>query len=123
MNKKKILVVDDEVDLVDTLTIRLEASNYEVIKSYDGVDALERARKENPDLIILDIMLPKLDGFKVCRMLKFSEKYRGIPILMLTARSQEEDKIIGKEVGANTYITKPFDTEALLSNIKALLKE
>src|SRR4030043_1865669 len=111
MEKKKILVVDDEVDLVKTIQFSLALEGYKVLVSYNGEDALSQARKENPDLILLDIMLPKLDGYKVCRLLKFDEQYKHIPILMMTAKTQEKDKLMGKETGANEYITKPFDME------------
>jgi len=120
---KKILVVDDEKELVEMIKMRLEASGYEVIPAYDGQEALEKARKEKPDLIVLDLMLPKIDGYKVCRMLKFDEKYKHIPIIMFTARAQEEDKKLGEEVGADAYITKPFESQALLKKIKELLGE
>jgi len=123
MEKKKILVVDDQVDLVKTLRFALELEQYKVLVSYNGEDALNQARKENPDLILLDIMLPKLDGYKVCRLLKFDKHYKHIPILMMTAKSQEKDKLIGKETGADEYITKPFDMEALTEKIKAYLKD
>ncbi len=122
MAKAKILVVDDEKDLVETLSFRLEANDYEVLKAHDGQDGLNKARSEKPDLIILDLMLPKMDGYKVCRMLKFDAKYKKIPIIMFTARAQESDKKIGMEVGADAYITKPFEPQALLSKIQELLK-
>ncbi len=120
---KKILVVDDETQLVDMIKIRLEANNYLVLTAYDGQEALEKAYKEKPDLIILDLMLPKMDGYKVCRMLKFNKKYKKIPIILFTARAQESDKKMGEEVGADAYITKPFEPEELIAKIKALLKE
>lgn len=119
MSQKKILVVDDELDLVETIRFQLEMEGFNVITAYNGEDALNLARAENPDLILLDIMLPKLDGYKVCRLLKFDEKYKSIPIIMLTARAQEKDKIIGLETGANEYITKPFDMDKLLERVKA----
>ncbi|NQT90538.1 MAG: response regulator [Candidatus Omnitrophica bacterium] len=118
---KRILIVDDEQDLVETLTFRLEANDYEVIKAYDGQEGLDKAKSENPDLIILDLMLPKMDGYKVCRMLKFDEKYKKIPIIMFTARAQESDKKMGMEVGANAYITKPFEPQLLLDKMTELL--
>jgi len=121
MAKKKILLVDDEKDLVETVTFRLEAAGYEVVPAYDGQEGFEKAKSEKPDLIILDLMLPKMDGYKVCRMLNFDGKYKKIPILMFTARAQESDKKIGEEVGANDYITKPFEPQALLGKIKELL--
>ena len=122
MGQKKILVVDDEVDLVETIRFPLEAEGFNVLVAYNGEDALNQARTETPDLILLDIMLPKLDGYKVCRLLKFDERYRNIPIIMLTARAQEKDKIIGLETGADEYITKPFDMDELLEKVKAYLK-
>lgn len=121
MNKKKILLVDDEKDLVYAVELQLQANNYEVLTVYDGQEALNTARKEKPDLIILDLMLPKLDGYKVCRMLKFDEKYKYIPIIMFTARVQKSDKELGFEVGADAYLTKPFEPQVLLEKIKELL--
>ena len=120
MDQKKILVVDDESDLVAMISIRLEASGYKVVAAYDGQEALEKVRQENPDLIVLDIMIPKLDGYKVCRMLKFDEKYKHIPIILFSARAQESDKKLGERVGANAYITKPFEPKVLLDKIKEL---
>ena len=123
MNPKKILVVDDEIDLVETIRFSLQAEGYTVLVAYSGEDALNQARKENPDLILLDIMLPKLDGYKVCRLLKFDERYRHIPILMLTAKTQEKDKIVGIETGADEYMTKPFNMDELMEKIKAYLNK
>jgi DNA-binding response OmpR family regulator len=123
MEKRKILLVDDEVDLVKTIKFSLELEGYKVLVSYNGEDALNQARKENPDLILLDIMLPKLDGYKVCRLLKFDEQYKHIPILMMTAKTQEKDKLMGKETGANEYITKPFDMEELMEKVKTYLNK
>ncbi len=123
MDKKRILLVDDEKDLVENVILRLEASGYEVIAAYDGQEGFDKARKDKPDLIILDLMLPKLDGYKVCRMLKFDEKYKNIPVILFTARGQESDQKMGRDVGANAYITKPFEGKALLNKIKELLKE
>ncbi len=118
MGQKKILVVDDEVDLVETLRFSLETEGFDVLVSYNGEDALNQARKENPDLILLDLMLPKLDGYKVCRLLKFDERFKHIPILMLTAKTQQKDKLLGKETGANEYITKPFEIDELMKKVK-----
>jgi DNA-binding response OmpR family regulator len=122
MSPKKILIVDDEVDLVETVRFPLEIEGFDTLVSYNGEDGLNQARKEKPDLIILDLMLPKLDGYKVCRLLKFDERYKDIPILMLTAKTQEKDKILGKETGADEYITKPFEMDYLLEKVKAYLK-
>jgi DNA-binding response OmpR family regulator len=123
MNSKKILIVDDEVDLVETVRFPLEMEGYHVLVSYNGEDALNQARKENPDLILLDLMLPKLDGYKVCRLLKFDDRYKHIPILMLTAKTQEKDKALGMETGENEYITKPFEMDHLLARVKAYLNK
>jgi len=123
MPKKRILLIEDEADMVYALTLQLEAINCEVLSAVDGQAGLDMARKEKPDLIILDLMLPKLDGYKVCRMLKFDERYKKIPIIMFTARVQEQDKKLGQEVGADAYITKPFDSKVLLDKINALLKK
>ncbi len=121
MSNKKILVVDDEVDLVETVRFPLEREGYAVLVSYNGEDALQQARKEKPDLILLDIMLPKLDGFKVCRLLKFDERYKYIPVLMMTAKTQEKDKSLGMETGADEYVTKPFDVDQLMAKVRSYL--
>jgi len=123
MEPKKILIVDDEMDLVETLRFPLEMEGYNVLVSYNGEDGLHQARKEKPNLILLDLMLPKLDGYKVCRLLKFDERYKHIPILMLTAKTQERDKTMGMETGANEYLTKPFEMDDLLKKVKSYLTE
>src|SRR4030042_4011129 len=120
---KKILVVDDEAQLVDMVKVRLEANNYLVLTAFDGQEGLEKACKDNPDLIILDLIVPKMDGYKVCGLLKADTRYNKIPIIMFTARAQETDIQMGKEVGANAYLTKPFEPQMLLGKIKELLKE
>jgi DNA-binding response OmpR family regulator len=121
--KKKILLVDDEPLLVEMVSMRLEANDYEVMCAGDGQEALEKVRKVKPDLIILDLMLPKIDGYKVCRMLKFEDQYKNIPILLFTARAQQSDMKLGEDVGADAYLVKPFDAEVLLAKIKELLKQ
>lgn len=118
---KKVLIAEDEVDMVYAIKMLLEANGYEVITAPDGQAALEAARAEKPDLMVLDLMMPKIDGYKVCRMLKFDEKYRGIPIIMLTARAQNSDEKLGYEVGADAYFTKPYEPETLLAKIKELI--
>jgi DNA-binding response OmpR family regulator len=123
MERKRILVVEDEQELVIAVKIRLEEAGYETITAYDGMEALEKAKSQNPDLIILDLMLPKLDGYKVCKMLKFDERYKKIPIIMFTARAQKMDEELGREVGADAHIIKPFDHQILLENIKRLLNQ
>jgi len=118
---KKILLVDDEPHIITMLENRMKHAGYEVITACDGQEALLKTHKERPDLIILDLMLPKLDGYKVCRMLKFDEKYKHIPIIMLSARAQEADKKMGETVGADGYVTKPFEPQVLLGKVKDLL--
>jgi len=121
--KKRILIVDDKPELRKALAIRLEASNYQVLTASDGEEALKKVREERPDLIILDIMLPKMDGFKVCRLFKFDPQYKNIPVIMLTVKAQREDKLMGMETGADEYITKPFNAEELLAKVKEHLKK
>lgn len=121
MSEKTILIIDDEPDMVYAVEMQLKANNYKVITAFDGEKGLEKARSKKPDLIILDLMLPKLDGYKICRLLKFDEKYRKIPIIMYTARGQEEDKNLGYEVGTDVYLVKPFEPKVLLENIHDLL--
>ena len=120
---KRILVVDDEEDIVKLVKMYLEHHRYEVITANDGQVGLEKAKTEKPDLIVLDLMLPKMDGYKVCGLLKKDTRYAKIPVVMFTARAQEKDVKLGQEVGADAYITKPFEPEVLLSKIKELLKE
>ena len=122
MANKKILLVDDEVQLSDMVKIRLEAVGHEVVVAYDGQEGLNKAKELKPDLIILDLMLPKIDGYKVCRMLKFDDKYKHIPIILFTAKAQDDDKKIGDEVKADAYITKPFEPAVLMGKVKELLK-
>lgn len=117
---KKVLIVDDEKDIVETIQFVLEAQGYSCITAYDGESGLKMAKDKNPDLIILDVMMPNINGFKISRLLKFDVKYKNIPIIMLTARSQQEDKMIGEETGADIYMTKPFDIEELVKNVKSL---
>ena len=123
MDKKRILIVDDEDDIRKMLKLRLQALDYEILEAGDGQDGLDKARSEKPDLMILDLMLPKMDGYKVCRMLKFDEKFKHIPIIMFTSRGEDSHKATGKEVGADAYVQKPFETEVLLGKIKELLKQ
>ncbi|NPV55528.1 MAG: response regulator transcription factor [Anaerolineae bacterium] len=116
---EKILIVEDEQTLLETLAYNLRKQSYEVITSSDGHSAIKAARQHHPDLIILDIMLPGLDGFEVCRILR---QEMTTPVLMLTARDDEIDRIVGLEVGADDYLTKPFSMRELLARVKALLR-
>lgn len=119
--KKRILVIDDEVDLVNLLTMRLEAEGYEVLSALDGQAGLDKAHEERPDLILLDVMMPIMDGYQVCRFLKFDDELKNIPVIMLTARIQEKDKNTGKNMGADLYLTKPCDLNELSQKIRAYL--
>ncbi len=115
----KILVVDDEKPIVDILRLNLEKNGYKVICAHDGETAAEMALSEEPDLILLDVMLPKMDGFSVCRLVR--EK-SSVPIIMLTAREEEVDKVLGLELGADDYMTKPFSLRELMARVKANLR-
>lgn len=116
---KTVLVVDDEATLVATLKYNLEREGYRVVAAGDGEKAIELARAEHPDLLILDLMLPHVDGLEVCRILR---REMTLPILMLTARAGEVDKVVGLEIGADDYVTKPFSTRELLARVRALLR-
>ncbi len=120
---KKILIVDDEQDIVESLQFVLEAAGFECHCAYNGEEGLNLAREILPDLIILDVMMPKINGFKICRLLKYDSKYRNIPILMVTARSQMEDKQIGEETGVDEYITKPFELDEIVEKVKGYLSK
>lgn len=117
--KRRILIVDDEKNIVDILKFNLNKESFDTLEAYDGKQALEIAEKEKPDLIILDIMLPEMDGFTVCRKLRQTMQ---TPILMLTAREEEVDKVLGLELGADDYITKPFSPRELMARVKANLR-
>lgn len=119
---KKILILDDEQDIVESLKFVLESANFTCYCAYNGEDGLRLAKELVPDLIILDVMMPKMNGYKICRLLKYDAKYKNIPILMVTARSQEEDKLIGEETGADEYITKPFDLDEVVRIAEKYLK-
>ena len=116
---EKILVVDDEISLQETLEYNLKKQGYEVFTSGDGTDGLKLAREIKPDLIILDVMLPGLDGFEICRIIR---REMTTPVLMLTARDDEIDRVVGLEVGADDYLSKPFSMRELLARVKAMLR-
>ena len=118
---KRILVVDDEIRVLAVIQRRLESVGYEVVTALDGNDALRKARSEKPDLIVLDLILPGFNGFQICGMLKRDLQFRQIPILILSARSQEKDIEEGKHMGAEAYMTKPYKHEELLAKIAELL--
>jgi len=119
MAGSKILIVEDDKTLLEVLRYNVTREGYRVVAAVDGIQALEVARGEKPDLIILDIMLPKLDGFDVCRILR---KEMMVPILMLTAKVEEIDKVVGLEIGADDYVTKPFSLRELLARVRAMLR-
>ena len=119
-DKKTILIVDDEKPIVDILMYNLDKEGYNLLEANDGETAVEIALKEKPDLILLDVMLPKMDGLSVCRKIKNS---LNVPILMLSAKGEEVDKILGLELGADDYITKPFSVRELMARIKANLRK
>ncbi|HON08555.1 MAG TPA: response regulator, partial [Verrucomicrobiota bacterium] len=104
----KILIVDDEPDVIELVEYNLKNAGFDVIKSVDGNEALKKIQNENPDLILLDIMLPNIDGFEICKILKRNPDTAAIPIIMLTAKAAEVDRVVGFELGADDYITKPF---------------
>ena len=118
----KILIVDDEKDIVDLVAYNLEKEGHEVLKAYDGERAIQSIRSKGPDLVILDLMLPGVDGLEVCRALRRAPESRALPIIMLTARSEESDRIVGFELGADDYVTKPFSPRELLARINAVLR-
>jgi len=116
----KILIVEDEPNMVAGLRDNFEFEGYEVLSAYNGVEGLERALAESPDLVLLDVMMPKMSGLDVCKQLK--AKRPSIPIIMLTARGQEVDKVVGLELGADDYVTKPFSIRELIARVKAVLR-
>ncbi len=121
MAKGKILVVDDEVNITQILEFSIGAEGYEVITAANGEEAIDKARREQPDLIILDIMMPKIDGYEACRILKANPLTKNIPVVLLTAKGRDIDKRLGYEVGATDYIVKPFSPNKLVDRIHQLL--
>jgi len=119
--KKTILVADDEQAFVEVLKLRLEALNFKVIDAYDGAEAIDKIKDSPPHLILLDIMMPKLNGYQVCKELKGNDKFKHIPIIIFTAKAQESDKAWGKECGADDFITKPYAFDDLIKRINKFL--
>ncbi len=122
-DKKTILVVDDEKNIRDLLVFNLQNEGYNTLEAEDGLQAVDIALKEKPDLILLDVMLPKLDGKSVCKKLRYSLNMSNIPILMISAKDTETDKIVGLEIGADDYITKPFQIREVIARVKANLRK
>lgn len=121
--KKTILVVDDEQSIMELLVFNLQKEGYNTLEAYDGVTAVEMAINEKPDLILLDVMIPKLDGISVCKKIRYALNISNIPILMISAKDTESDKIVGLEMGADDYITKPFQIREVMARIKANLRK
>lgn len=118
--QKTVLIVEDEKNIVDILRFNLQREGYQTCEAYDGADGLAKARSENPDLILLDVMLPQMNGFDVCRTLR--QERNNVPVIILTAREEETDKVFGLEIGADDYITKPFSMRELLARVKANIR-
>jgi two-component system alkaline phosphatase synthesis response regulator PhoP len=119
---QKILVTDDEKDIVELIAFNLQKEGFAVVKAYDGEAALRLIKTQKPDLIILDLMLPEISGLDVCKAIRGNPETVGLPIIMLTAKADETDKIIGLEIGADDYITKPFSVKELIARIRAILR-
>jgi len=119
---KIILVVDDEKDIVELVAYNLEREGYQIAKAYDGHQALRYIRENQPDLVILDLMLPGISGLEICRLIRKKPETEGLPIIMLTAKSDSVDKIMGLEIGADDYLTKPFNVRELLARVRAVLR-
>jgi phosphate regulon transcriptional regulator PhoB len=120
--KAKILAVDDERDILELVSYNLRKEGFEVVTSTNGEEALKLIRKERYDLVILDLMLPGMQGMEFCKTLKYSDETAGIPVIMLTAKGEETDKVLGLEIGADDYITKPFSTREFVARVKAVLR-
>ncbi len=120
--KPKVLVVDDEPDAVEVIEFNLKQAGFDVITAPDGEEALRKARAKSPDLIVLDVMLPELDGFEVCKVLRRDPATAGVPIIMLTAKAAEVDRVVGLELGADDYVTKPFSPRELVLRVRKLLE-
>jgi len=118
----KILIVDDEQDIVELLSYNLEKERFSIVKAYDGEAALGMVRSEKPDLMILDLMLPKMNGLDVCKAIRRNQETANLPIIMLTAKGDEIDKIIGLEIGADDYVTKPFSIKELIARVRTILR-
>ena len=121
-NHKKILIVEDEQDILQLVKLYLEKEGFRTIAAMTGSEGLKQVKAENPDLIVLDLMLPEMDGLEVCKRLRSSPETAMLPIIMLTAKAEESDTIIGLELGADDYVTKPFSPKALVARVKALLR-
>ena len=122
MSNKKVLIVDDEEHIVELIKFNLETQGYTVYTANNGVDALKATKKEHPDLVLLDLMLPEMDGYDVCKAIKSNKDIANTSIIMLTAKGEEFDKVLGLELGADDYMTKPFSIRELQARVKAVLR-
>jgi DNA-binding response OmpR family regulator len=122
VQREKIVVIEDEADILEVLQYNLRREGYLVVSSRDGEEGLEQARRENPDLVLLDLMLPGLDGLEVCRRLQSDPVTSNVPIVMVTAKGEESDIVLGLQLGADDYVTKPFSPKELLARVKAVLR-
>jgi DNA-binding response OmpR family regulator len=122
MAKGRLLVVDDERDFVDTISERLEAKGFSILRAFDGKEGLERAHSEKPELVILDLAMPEMNGYDVCRKLKLDKDLKDTPVIMLTAKFQPNDIDFAREMGADAYLTKPLELDMLLNKVNELLK-
>lgn len=122
MAEEKILIVDDEEHIVELIKFNLEKNKYDVIVAHNGIDAIKLAKREMPQLMLLDLMLPGMDGYDICKEIRKDPNLAGMPIIMITAKSEEFDKILGLELGADDYITKPFSVRELMARVKAVLR-
>lgn len=123
MTKKKILIIEDEKDFISAIAALLEAEGYEISLANDGMEGLQKAKAAQYDLIIMDVMMPKMDGYKLCRMLKFDTKYKKTPVIMLTAKSQDQDRLTAEQCGSDAYILKSQNPDILISKIKQLFEK
>lgn len=122
MKEKKILVVDDEENIVELVKFNLEKEGYQVFVTYDGQAALDKLQEEDIDLLVLDLMLPEIGGLDICRQIRNDDELSDLPIIMLTAKEKEVDRILGLELGADDYVTKPFSPRELVARVKAILR-
>lgn len=122
MAKQTVLIIEDEKNIVELIAYNLEQEGFRILSALKGDEGLEKARRQNPDLILLDLMLPELSGLEICNILKRNERTAKVPIIMLTAKNQEADKVVGLELGADDYVTKPFSPRELVARIKAVLR-
>jgi two-component system phosphate regulon response regulator PhoB len=120
MSKSRILIIEDERDLCEVLTYNLQREGFDTLVAHDGQEGLRKAQMQLPDIVILDLMLPRMDGLEVCRQIRAGKQTRTIPIIMLTAKGEETDQVVGFSVGADDYVTKPFSPKVLLQRIRAL---